>query len=93
MFNVWFYLNTVFWLIAGLPTFFMPYWAIVEIAKNWGRVNLFMLRWVAGIEIEVRGAEKIPKGGLIIAAKHQSAWETLRCCLCSTFRCSSSNAS
>jgi 1-acyl-sn-glycerol-3-phosphate acyltransferase len=76
LFNVLFYLNTVFWLIAGLPTFFMPYWAIVEIAKAWGRVNLFMLRWVVGIEIEVRGAEKIPKGGLIVAAKHQSAWET-----------------
>ena len=75
-FNLLFYVNTVFWLIAGLPTFFMPYWAIVEIAKAWGRVNLFLLRWVAGIKIEVRGAEKIPKGGLIIASKHQSAWET-----------------
>lgn len=76
IFNVLFYANTVFWLIVALPTFVMPYWAIVEIAKAWGRVNLFMLRWVAGIDIEVRGAEKIPKGGLIIAAKHQSAWET-----------------
>jgi 1-acyl-sn-glycerol-3-phosphate acyltransferase len=76
LFNVLFYLNTVFWLIVALPTFFMPYWAIVEIAKAWGRVNLFILRWVANIDIEVRGAEKIPKGGLIIAAKHQSAWET-----------------
>jgi 1-acyl-sn-glycerol-3-phosphate acyltransferase len=75
-FNVLFYLNTVFWLLVGLPTFFMPYWAIVEIAKTWGRVNLFLLRWVAGIDIEIRGAEKIPKGGLIVAAKHQSAWET-----------------
>ncbi len=75
-FNVLFYANTVFWLIVALPTFFMPYWAIVEIAKAWGRVNLVLLRWVAGIHIEVRGAEKIPKGGLIVAAKHQSAWET-----------------
>lgn len=75
-FNLLFYVNTVFWLFVGLPTFFMPYWAIVEVAKAWGRVNLFLLRWVAGIKIEVRGAEKIPKGGLIVAAKHQSAWET-----------------
>jgi 1-acyl-sn-glycerol-3-phosphate acyltransferase len=75
-FNILFYANTVFWLLVGLPTFFMPYWAIVEVAKTWGRVNLVLLRWVAGIEIEVRGAEKIPKGGLIVAAKHQSAWET-----------------
>jgi len=73
---VLFYANTVFWLLVGLPTFFMPYWAIVEVAKAWGRVNLFLLRWVAGIDIEIRGAEKIPKGGLIVAAKHQSAWET-----------------
>ena len=75
-FNVLFYANTVFWLIVALPTFFMPYWAIVEIAKIWGRINLVLLRWVAGLKIEVRGAEKIPKGGLIVAAKHQSAWET-----------------
>lgn len=75
-FNVLFYVNTVFWLLVGLPTFLMPYWAIVEVAKAWGRVNLFLLRWVAGIDIEVRGAEKIPKGGLIVASKHQSAWET-----------------
>jgi 1-acyl-sn-glycerol-3-phosphate acyltransferase len=75
-FNVLFYVNTVFWLIVALPTFLMPYWAIVEIAKAWGRVNLVLLRWVAGIDIEVRGAEKIPKGGLLVAAKHQSAWET-----------------
>ncbi|MDB5579106.1 MAG: Acyl-phosphate glycerol 3-phosphate acyltransferase [Bradyrhizobium sp.] len=76
VFNVLFYANTVFWLLVALPTFFMPYWAIVEIAKAWGRVNLVLLRWVVGIDIEVRGAEKIPKGGLIVAAKHQSAWET-----------------
>lgn len=76
VFNVLFYANTIFWLIVALPTFFMPYWAIVEIAKAWGRVNLVLLRWVAGIDIEVRGAEKIPKGGLLVAAKHQSAWET-----------------
>lgn len=75
-FNVLFYVNTVFWLLVGLPTFFMPYWAIVEVAKAWGRVNLVLLRWTVGIKVEIRGAEKIPKGGLIVAAKHQSAWET-----------------
>lgn len=76
VFNVLFYANTIFWLIVALPTFFMPYWGIVEIAKAWGRVNLVLLRWVVNIDIEIRGAEKIPKGGLIVAAKHQSAWET-----------------
>ena len=75
VFNVLFYLNTLFWLIVGLPTFFMPYRATIWIAKSWGRVNLVLLR-VAGIDCELRGVAKIPPGPLIVASKHQSAWET-----------------
>ena len=75
-FNVLFYLNTVVFLIIGLPTFVMPYQAIVEVAKAWGRVNLFLLRVVAGVKFELRGRDKIPPGALIVASKHQSAWET-----------------
>ena len=75
-FNVLFYLNTLIYLIAALPTFFMPYRAIIAVAKSWGRTNLVLLRVVAGIDCEVRGREKIPKGPIIVAAKHQSAWET-----------------
>ena len=75
-FNVAFYLNTLFWLIMALPTFFMPYHSVLWIAKTWGRVNLVLLRWIAGIDYEIRGLEKIPQGPLLVAAKHQSAWET-----------------
>jgi len=76
VFNALFYLNTLLWLILGLPTFFLPYRAIIWIAKSWGRVNLVLLRVVAGIDCEVRGREKIPSGPIIVASKHQSAWET-----------------
>jgi len=76
VFNILFYLNTLILVIAALPTFFLPYRAIIWVATTWGRINLVLLRVVAGIDIEVRGAEKIPKGALLVAAKHQSAWET-----------------
>jgi 1-acyl-sn-glycerol-3-phosphate acyltransferase len=76
VFNILFYLNTLVLLIAALPTFFLPYRAIIWVAKTWGRINLVLLRVVAGIDIEIRGREKIPKGALLVAAKHQSAWET-----------------
>ena len=76
LFNVLFYLNTALWLIIALPTFFMPYRAILGIAKAWGRTNLVLLRVVAGIDCKIRGREKIPRGPLIVAPKHQSAWET-----------------
>lgn len=75
-FNVLFYLNTALWLIIALPTFFMPYRAILAVAKAWSRSNLVLLRAIGGIDYEVRGGEKIPQGPLIVAAKHQSAWET-----------------
>jgi 1-acyl-sn-glycerol-3-phosphate acyltransferase len=76
IFNVLFYLNTLFLLLLALPTFFLPYRAIIWVATTWGRINLVLLRVVVGVRVEVRGADKIPKGPLLVAAKHQSAWET-----------------
>jgi 1-acyl-sn-glycerol-3-phosphate acyltransferase len=76
LFNIAFYLNVIIWLIAALPTFFMPYRAIVGVAKAWGRSNLFLLRVICNLKAEFRGVEKIPRGGDLIAAKHQSTWET-----------------
>jgi 1-acyl-sn-glycerol-3-phosphate acyltransferase len=76
LFNFCFYLNTGIWLIIALPTFFVPYQAILEVAKTWGRVNLFLLRVIAGVNYEIRGREKILPGSFIVASKHQSAWET-----------------
>ena len=76
LFNALFYLNTLVYLIIALPTFFMPYRAIIAVARSWARTNLMLLRVVAGVDYEVRGREKIPPGSVIVAAKHQSAWET-----------------
>jgi 1-acyl-sn-glycerol-3-phosphate acyltransferase len=76
LFNALFYLNTLVFLIVALPTFVLPYRAIIAVAQTWGRANLVLLRVFAGIDYEVRGREKIPKGPIIVAAKHQSAWET-----------------
>jgi 1-acyl-sn-glycerol-3-phosphate acyltransferase len=76
LFNIAFYLGVLIWLVIALPTFFMPYRAIVTIAKTWGRTNLWLLRTICGLDAEFRNVQKIPRGPLIVAAKHQSAWET-----------------
>lgn len=76
LFNVLFYLNLIAYMTAALPTFFMSRRAIVKVAKEWGRASLFILRVVCGTHVEWRGLEKIPKGALLVAAKHQSMWET-----------------
>jgi 1-acyl-sn-glycerol-3-phosphate acyltransferase len=76
LFNLLFYLNTVLHLLLAMPTLVLPYWAVVEVAKMWGRTNLWLLRRTVGLDVEWRGLEKIPPGGIIVASKHQSAWET-----------------
>jgi len=75
-FNIVFYVHTALWLLVALPTFFLPYRAIIWVAKTWGRWNRVLLRVIAGVDYEIRGAGKVPKGPIIAAAKHQSAWET-----------------
>lgn len=76
VFNVLFYLILVAYLVAALPTLVMPRSGILRVAKRWARTNLWLLRVVCGIEVEFRGAEKIPPGPLLVSAKHQSLWET-----------------
>jgi 1-acyl-sn-glycerol-3-phosphate acyltransferase len=76
VYNVLFYLLLVCWLIIAIPTFLMPRWAILGIAKNWARSSIWLLRVICNTRVEFRGTEKIPKGPLIVASKHQSMWET-----------------
>lgn len=76
VFNIAFYLNTAMWLVIALPTFLMPYWGIVGIARIWGKVNLWLLRVIVNVKVEIRGRDKISPGPLLVASKHQSAWET-----------------
>jgi 1-acyl-sn-glycerol-3-phosphate acyltransferase len=47
-------------------------WAL---AVYWCRSNLVFLRALTGVKTKVTGAENIPEGGCIIAAKHQSDWD------------------
>jgi 1-acyl-sn-glycerol-3-phosphate acyltransferase len=76
VYNVLFYLNLLVFVIAALPTFWMPYRCIVEVAKAWGRTSTWLLRVICGTEVDIRGIEKIPWGPLLVASKHQSTWET-----------------
>jgi len=76
VFNILFYVVLAFWVIVGLPTYLLPPWGILRIAKNWGISSIWLMRLVCNTKVEYRGLEKIPKGPLIVASKHQSIWET-----------------
>jgi 1-acyl-sn-glycerol-3-phosphate acyltransferase len=69
-------------ILLGIVALFVPkgrpaprfMWVV---GRYWGHANLAFLRVVVGIKSDVQGAENIPKGGCIIAAKHQSDWDIL----------------
>ena len=76
-FNALFYLNLVLQMILGLPTVLFGQPAVLRLACFWGRSSLWLLERVCGTRVEVRGIERIPAGGIIVAAKHQSFLDIL----------------
>lgn len=76
VFNLLFYLNLGVLLIGAFVTLVLPRRAVLGMAKLWGRISVFLLRLVCGTRADVRGVEKLPPGPLLVAAKHQSTWET-----------------
>src|SRR5215467_7045138 len=77
VFNILFYVVFLFWSLVALPTFLMPRSAMLKVASWWAKTNILLMRAICNIKVEFRGVEKIPKGPLIVASKHQSMWETI----------------
>lgn len=75
-FAVAFYVTTALFLLLGSWLLLAPRsWAMQGLRLH-ALAVLALLRWIAGINIEVRGREKLPAAPFLVAAKHQSAWET-----------------
>jgi 1-acyl-sn-glycerol-3-phosphate acyltransferase len=76
LFNVAFYLNTFIQIIFYMPVLLLPRRYIWIAVRSWAAANHWLLKRICGIEHEIVGFEKVPAGGIIVASKHQSAWET-----------------
>ncbi|AWN35483.1 lysophospholipid acyltransferase family protein [Methylobacterium radiodurans] len=78
-FNLCFYAATAVIALGCLPAL-VSRRTVLGVARLWGNTTIWLLRHVAGIRVEFRGLENIPPGPLLVAAKHQSALETLALC-------------
>jgi 1-acyl-sn-glycerol-3-phosphate acyltransferase len=76
VYNVLFYALLVVWMIVAIPTFLMPRAALITLAKCWASNSVWLLRVICNVKVDYRGVEKIPRGPLLVASKHQSMWET-----------------
>jgi 1-acyl-sn-glycerol-3-phosphate acyltransferase len=76
LFNILFYANLAALLIFGLPTMLFGRRAIIRLAHYWGWSSFWLMEKICGTRVQFRGRENLLREGCIIAAKHQSAWET-----------------
>jgi len=77
VFQIAFYVNVLFWMLLWLPTLLLrDRRPVLELGRQWGRTSLWLLEKICGVKHEFRGLENIPKGAVIVACKHQSAWDT-----------------
>lgn len=75
--HIAFYLNLSLWLVlAALPALLLPRRYLLKVAVRWVHSQLFLMRVISGTRYEITGLEHIPPGGLMVASKHQSSWET-----------------
>ena len=76
LFAVAFYVSTAVFLLGGSWLFVAPRsWAMQGLRLH-GLFCTWLLRVICRVRMEVRGADKLPRGACLIVAKHQSAWDT-----------------
>ena len=76
LFNVLFYGWTAVVALILLPTFILPRKVSRHGHRFWARGLVWLLDKVVGIKMEIRGREHIATEPVLVAAKHQSAWDT-----------------
>lgn len=75
LFNLAFYAWTAFWGVIAFLTVPLPQKWMYFPQALWSK-SVQKLMPLAGITVEIRGIERLPDKPVLIASKHQSAWDT-----------------
>lgn len=79
LFNLCYYLLIAISCIILLPTLLLPRKVFLTVVHYFVHTTALLERWILGLTYEIRGTENLPKdGAYIVAAKHQSAFETTK---------------
>lgn len=78
VFNICFFGWTSLLAIISIPAVFMGKRAVFAILIFWLKSVFFFEKYILGLTYTVKGIENLPPKPYIVAAKHQSAWETMK---------------
>lgn len=73
-FLLWTFVYGIFFSIV-CP--FLPFPRRFALARIWGKVLLWTLKWTCGLDYRIEGLENLPKGNHVALWKHSSSWETV----------------
>jgi 1-acyl-sn-glycerol-3-phosphate acyltransferase len=77
IFDFAFYLWTFLVSVLSIPALLFAPDAAIRVSELWASGSLLLLRWIVGLSYELRGRNNLPRGPVIVALKHQSAWDTI----------------
>ncbi|NYZ15209.1 1-acyl-sn-glycerol-3-phosphate acyltransferase [Azospirillum sp. RWY-5-1] len=78
LFNIAFYGWTTIACFGLLWMLLLPRRRMIAVVRWYLDTVGWLERVILGLDYEVRGRENLPAGACIVAAKHQSAWETMK---------------
>jgi 1-acyl-sn-glycerol-3-phosphate acyltransferase len=70
----WTFFYSIFFVIACS---FLPFRKRFILARVWGLVLLWALKWICRLDYRIEGQENLPAGNHIALWKHSSSWETI----------------
>jgi len=76
LYTLVFYVVSALFLVLGSWLLLGPRaWAMAGLSAH-GGACVWLLEKIVGTRLEVRGLENLPPGAVLVASKHQSAWDT-----------------
>ncbi|WP_025897652.1 lysophospholipid acyltransferase family protein [Sneathiella glossodoripedis] len=77
LFFICFWIWSIFMNLIFIPFLVVDRKWIVRGQTQWTKGIMFLMKYLCGLTVEVRGLENLPKQQALIACKHQSAFETM----------------
>ncbi len=78
LFNIYLQFWTIGMAFVFAVTLAFPANVVMRFAKVWARGVVFGAAVIMGVRCEIRGREHLKDPRIVLAAKHQSAWETIK---------------
>lgn len=77
LFQISLYSIVPFALILSIPFLFTKQRTHMAVFLSFCNLTRLLHKWIVGVTVEIRGWDHLPAGPVLVAAKHQSTWDTL----------------